>query len=314
MHPALACLVRPSPDQMARLRYLHQRLSRLAEKFIESLSDAEVVRAIENEIVHVLVRCLDENSPVTASHAGLKPRQNHSPLLRIFWRRMFFSRCISQKYARPPELPKAACAPAARSIWAWAPSGISGYAACIWCGRALLLATPEVSTVTQIAMDHGFWELVDFNAVSFVLRRTGFRRHCTGRRRKISLPPQICGICYIARHRKRCLVGANKGAGSRAIDAIGPPPIPFVFDMQDILLRPPARERFMASSEQDAAFARGPASRRDGPDSRRHVPHGLGRHYPEEAPVHRVTVDGFWIDRTPVTNRQFRNSSRRPAT
>src|SRR6201998_3820088 len=26
----------------------------------------------------------------------------------------------------------------------------------------------------------------------------------------------------------------------------------------------------------------------------------------EEAPAHRVTVDGFWIDRTPVTNRQFR--------
>ena len=32
---------------------------------------------------------------------------------------------------------------------------------------------------------------------------------------------------------------------------------------------------------------------------------GSDRHYPEEAPVHRVTVDGFWIDRTPVTNRQF---------
>ncbi|MDA9401813.1 formylglycine-generating enzyme family protein [Bradyrhizobium sp. CCBAU 45389] len=30
------------------------------------------------------------------------------------------------------------------------------------------------------------------------------------------------------------------------------------------------------------------------------------RHCPEEAPAHRVTVDGFWIDRTPVTNRQFR--------
>jgi formylglycine-generating enzyme required for sulfatase activity len=30
------------------------------------------------------------------------------------------------------------------------------------------------------------------------------------------------------------------------------------------------------------------------------------RLYPEEAPVHRVTVDGFWIDRTPVTNRDFR--------
>ena len=33
---------------------------------------------------------------------------------------------------------------------------------------------------------------------------------------------------------------------------------------------------------------------------------GSDRHYAEEAPVHRVTVDGFWIDRSPVTNRQFR--------
>ena len=28
---------------------------------------------------------------------------------------------------------------------------------------------------------------------------------------------------------------------------------------------------------------------------------GSDHHYPEEAPVHRVTVEGFWIDRTPVT-------------
>jgi sulfatase modifying factor 1 len=33
---------------------------------------------------------------------------------------------------------------------------------------------------------------------------------------------------------------------------------------------------------------------------------GSDKHYPEEAPIHRVTVDGFWIDRTPVTNRDFR--------
>jgi sulfatase modifying factor 1 len=33
---------------------------------------------------------------------------------------------------------------------------------------------------------------------------------------------------------------------------------------------------------------------------------GSDRHYPEEAPAHRVIVDGFAIDRTPVTNRQFR--------
>ena len=33
---------------------------------------------------------------------------------------------------------------------------------------------------------------------------------------------------------------------------------------------------------------------------------GSDKHYPEEAPVHRVTVGGFFIDRTPVTNRQFK--------
>ena len=33
---------------------------------------------------------------------------------------------------------------------------------------------------------------------------------------------------------------------------------------------------------------------------------GSDKHYPEEAPVHRVTVDRFLIDRTPVTNRQFK--------
>jgi sulfatase modifying factor 1 len=33
---------------------------------------------------------------------------------------------------------------------------------------------------------------------------------------------------------------------------------------------------------------------------------GSDRHYPEEAPAHRVRVDGFWMDRHTVTNREFR--------
>src|SRR5262249_11017790 len=32
---------------------------------------------------------------------------------------------------------------------------------------------------------------------------------------------------------------------------------------------------------------------------------GSDAHYPEERPTHRVTVDGFWMDRSPVTNERF---------
>ena len=40
---------------------------------------------------------------------------------------------------------------------------------------------------------------------------------------------------------------------------------------------------------------------------------GSDAHYPEQSPAHRVYVDGVWINRTPVTNRQFREFVRRPA-
>jgi formylglycine-generating enzyme len=33
---------------------------------------------------------------------------------------------------------------------------------------------------------------------------------------------------------------------------------------------------------------------------------GSDEHYPEEAPAHQVTVEGFWMDPTPVTNTMFK--------
>jgi formylglycine-generating enzyme len=63
--------------------------------------------------------------------------------------------------------------------------------------------------------------------------------------------------------------------------------------------------------ELDAALARTEPPIRTAPADMVWIPGGTfrmgsDRHYPEEAPSHRVTVDEFWIDRTPVTNRQFR--------
>ena len=33
---------------------------------------------------------------------------------------------------------------------------------------------------------------------------------------------------------------------------------------------------------------------------------GSNDFYPEERPVHRVTVEGYWMDKHPITNAQFR--------
>lgn len=49
----------------------------------------------------------------------------------------------------------------------------------------------------------------------------------------------------------------------------------------------------------------------DAPEGMRWIPGGTfimgsDAHYPEEAPAHPVTVDGFWIDEVPVTNRKFK--------
>jgi formylglycine-generating enzyme len=38
---------------------------------------------------------------------------------------------------------------------------------------------------------------------------------------------------------------------------------------------------------------------------------GSDRHYPEEAPAHKVTVDGLWIDRHTVTNAEFARFARK---
>ena len=159
---ALACLVRPNPDQMARLRYLHQQLGQLAEESLESLTHAEVVRAIENEIIHVLVRCLDENSPVTTTHAG----RNHAKIIRRL------EEFLAENVLQPLYLAEICAATGASesSLRACCQEHLGmGPVRYLWLRRmhlvrrALLLATPGASTVTQIAMDHGFWELGRFS-------------------------------------------------------------------------------------------------------------------------------------------------------
>ena len=68
-------------------------------------------------------------------------------------------------------------------------------------------------------------------------------------------------------------------------------------------------------NDMDTAVAARPAAESE-VDSRQHPDMtfiaggtfrmGSDQHYPEDAPVNRVTVDGCFMDTKPVTNRDFR--------
>src|SRR3954465_15103687 len=89
---------------------------------------------------------------------------------------------------------------------------------------------------------------------------------------------------------------------------------PSVGDLGSPLLRSTARQRSKMTAIFTETAARADTSPDNGPSQTEAmiwIPGGTFRmgsdkHYPEEAPAHRATVDGFWMDRHPVTNGQFK--------
>src|SRR5262249_40587623 len=63
-------VLRPDPSLMSRLVKLHNAVGQLAHNAPEVLLTPEVLRALENELMHTLVRCL-------AHGAGVEPNTRH---------------------------------------------------------------------------------------------------------------------------------------------------------------------------------------------------------------------------------------------
>ena len=197
--PALACLVRPNPDQLARLRHLHQKLGRLVEELPDGLSRAEVVRQSESEIIHALVRCLDENSPVTTTHAG----RNHAKIIRRLEEYL-------AENSFPAALPRGNMRGdrSFRKQPARVLPGASGHGP-----GPLSLVAPHASRATGPPAGYtgSFYRYPDrhgsrflgigpiFNAVSFVFRRIAFCDIAPTASAKLGSHLKICGICIASR-------------------------------------------------------------------------------------------------------------------
>lgn len=154
-------VVRPSPDLMLRLTRLHGTVGEMAKITPDVLKLPKVSRALEQQLIHVMVRCLTEGefSKVTASGhrqdmiiARFKDFLEANPDAPLYLTEICAAVGASERTLR------VAC----EEHLGMGPIRYLSLRRMHLVRRALLQAAPRTTTVTRIATDHGFWELGRF--------------------------------------------------------------------------------------------------------------------------------------------------------
>jgi AraC-like DNA-binding protein len=152
---------RPEPGLMKRLLTTHKAIGQLAHDVPEILLRPEVNRALENQLVHLLVRCLAEGVVAETSKGG-----NHNAIIARF------EDFLGANPDRPLYLAEicAAVGVAERTLRAACeehlgigPIRFLTLRRMHFVRRALSRADCSKTTVTRIVTDYGFWELGRFS-------------------------------------------------------------------------------------------------------------------------------------------------------
>ena len=155
-------LVKPAPELMSRLLKLHGMVDQLAKTMPDILSLPEVSRALEQELLLVMIRCLTGGEPMSMTTGG---RRRDMIIVR-------FEEFLEAHPDRPLYLAEicAAIGVAERTLrvaceehLGMGPIRFLSLRRMHLVHRALLQADPTTKTVTQVATDHGFWELGRFS-------------------------------------------------------------------------------------------------------------------------------------------------------
>jgi AraC-like DNA-binding protein len=160
--PPHAYIVRPSPSLMSRLLRLHEQAGQLARHAPNKLAHRQVARALDQALVHAMVRCLTDCRPA-GEGAGA---HRH---LQIIARLEEF---LAANRGEPAYLAEICAATGAteRTLRACCQEYLGmSVIRYLWlrrmhlAHRALNLATSVTTTVTEIATECGFWELGRFS-------------------------------------------------------------------------------------------------------------------------------------------------------
>jgi AraC-like DNA-binding protein len=153
--------IRPRLPEMSRLLNLHQVAGQLAESAPHILAQPEAARALKQALVHTMVTCLNESTPVDTAWGTLR----HTAIIARF------EELLATNYDRPLHLAEICSAIGAseRTLRVSCMEHLGmGPVRYLWlrrmhlAHRAFIRAAPGTATVTKIATDNGFWELGRF--------------------------------------------------------------------------------------------------------------------------------------------------------
>jgi AraC-like DNA-binding protein len=154
--------VRPPSDLVERFLKVHEMVGSIARTAPELFEHPEVVRALEHQLIHALIRCVTEGVASTTNGGYLR----HKIILARF------EEFLEANPNTPLYLPEvcAAVGAAERTLRAvceehvgMGPIRYLNLRRMHLVRRALVQTPPSMATVTRVATDHGFWELGRFS-------------------------------------------------------------------------------------------------------------------------------------------------------
>ena len=163
--PAIKSVVRPNPELMMRLLNLQKSVCSVAKTMPELFELPEVVRAFEQNSIHLMVRCLTEGTTSIMSSGA----QRHEAIVKRFEEFLeanpntpLYLTEICAAIGAGERTLRAAC----EEHLGMGPIRYLALRRMHLVRRLLLQADRSIATVTRIATDCGFWELGQF-AVSY---------------------------------------------------------------------------------------------------------------------------------------------------
>jgi AraC-like DNA-binding protein len=159
--PAHTHLVRPAPELMSRLLELHKSAAQFAKATPTLFAQPEVARALEQTLLHVMIRCLTDGAPderIVGNRRHVAITGRLEDLLMANRDRPLYLAEICSEIGVAERTLRTCCEEHLGM----------GPIRYLWLRRMHLAhsvlnqATPATATVTEIATAHGFWELGRF--------------------------------------------------------------------------------------------------------------------------------------------------------